>query len=78
MKKKKADATDTATADDRTYLDKLIDLRNDIKGSDGLTALLDILIDAEGGDSAALADAREQADDDADDGGAAADPDPEA
>ena len=55
-----------------TTLSRLEDLRRDIKGNDGLTALLDILIDNEGGDSTELeksiVDERSAADDAPEDG----------
>lgn len=47
--KRKTKDTDDLVGGSPTMLDKLIDLRRDIKTEDGLTRLLDILIEAEGG-----------------------------
>jgi hypothetical protein len=60
LKRKSAKSSDISD-DKPSILDRLTDLRNDITNSDGLTELLDILIDANGGDATALAEERASA-----------------
>jgi hypothetical protein len=50
---------DGAATDERTFLDKLIDMRMGIAGQSAVTNLIDLLIDENGGDVAALAEERE-------------------
>ena len=52
LRKKKSDSESDST--EPSVLDRLTDLRHDIKGESAVTALIDILVDANGGDSEAL------------------------
>lgn len=53
-KSKKKSEGESESASELSTLDRLTALRRDIKGQSGLTELIDILIDANDGDAAAL------------------------